>query len=76
MPLLSRNGADITRTFPEITAALPEAIGKRGVVLDGEIVALDEAGVPSFSRLQQRWPQEPPPDTRITESGARSVLRA
>jgi bifunctional non-homologous end joining protein LigD len=24
--LLSRNGADITRTFPEITAALPEAI--------------------------------------------------
>jgi ATP-dependent DNA ligase len=26
--LLSRNGADITRTFPEITAALPAAVGK------------------------------------------------
>ena len=75
MTLLSRNGADITRTFPEITAALPEAVGKRSVVLDGEIVALDEAGAPSFSRLQQRWPQEPAPDIRITESGARSVLR-
>jgi len=55
--ILSRNGADITRTFPEITAALPAVLGNRSVVLDGEIVALDEAGVPSFSRLQRRWPQ-------------------
>lgn len=42
--LFSRNGADITRTFPEITAALPEA-----VILDGEIVALDTDGAPSCS---------------------------
>ncbi len=54
--LLSRNGADITRTFSEIAAALAQACD-RGVVLDGEIVALDEAGVPSFSRLQRRWAQ-------------------
>src|SRR5829696_2186776 len=27
--LLSRNGADITRTFPEITAALSSALGAR-----------------------------------------------
>ncbi|MGY4646533.1 non-homologous end-joining DNA ligase [Mycobacterium sp. URHB0021] len=53
--LLSRNGVDITRTFPEITTAL--ARSDRSLVLDGEIVALDESGVPSFSRLQQRWPQ-------------------
>lgn len=30
------------------------------MVLDGEIVALDTADVPSFSRLQRRWPAEPP----------------
>jgi hypothetical protein len=35
--LLSRNGADITATFPEITAALPSALSNRRVVLDGEI---------------------------------------
>lgn len=54
--LLSRNGANITRTFPEISEALT-SLSRRDLVLDGEIVALDEAGAPSFSRLQQRWPQ-------------------
>ena len=55
--LFSRNGADITRTFPELTAALPKVLRGRSAVLDGEIVALDKTGVPSFSRLQQRWLQ-------------------
>ena len=63
--LLSRNGADITRTFPEITAALPAAVGGRRVVLDGEIVALDKAGAPSFERLQRRWPQNRRPTTQL-----------
>jgi ATP-dependent DNA ligase len=27
------------------------------VILDGEIVALDDDGVPCFSRLQRHWPQ-------------------
>src|SRR3954453_7477586 len=45
--LLSRNGADITRTFPDITSALPNACNRR-VILEGEIVALDKSGVPSF----------------------------
>lgn len=53
--LWSRNGANITRTFPEISSSLA-SYGQR-LILDGEIVALDEAGVPSFSRLQRRWPQ-------------------
>ena len=34
--LLSRNPADITRTFPEITEALPGAVAGRQMVLDGE----------------------------------------
>ena len=63
--LPSRNGADITLTFPEITAALPSALGNRSVVLDGEIVALDESGVPSFSRLQRRWPQNRRPSAEL-----------
>jgi bifunctional non-homologous end joining protein LigD len=50
--LESRNLRDITVSYPELQAlgpALPEPI-----VLDGEIVALDERGVPSFQRLQER----------------------
>ncbi|MCV7240574.1 non-homologous end-joining DNA ligase [Mycolicibacterium celeriflavum] len=60
--LWSRSGAAFTRTFAEIATAL--STGNRRLVLDGEIVALDEIGVPSFSRLQRRWPQNrrPTPD--------------
>jgi len=49
--LWSRNRANMSLTFPDLTAALATA-GRR-MVLDGEIVALDETGVRSFSRLQQ-----------------------
>lgn len=63
--LLSRNGADITHTFPEITAALPAAVEHRRAVLDGEIVALDNSGAPSFSRLQRRWPQNRRPSAEL-----------
>ncbi len=53
--LMSRNLKDITRQYPEL-AALAKTIGNKhkGVVLDGEIVAFDPAGLPSFSRLQHR----------------------
>lgn len=63
--LLSRNGADITHTFPEIAAALPATALGRPVVLDGEIVALDAKGVPSFGRLQRRWPQNRRPSAAL-----------
>lgn len=52
----SRNGADVSLTFPEM-ASVGQAVGGRSVVLDGEIVALDAQGRPSFTRLQRRWPQ-------------------
>src|SRR5690348_14346026 len=51
--LLSRSRADITCTFPEVTAALPLKPSDQRLVLDGEIVALGNDGVPSFSRLQR-----------------------
>lgn len=47
----SRNGNDVTASYPDLL--LHETLD-RDVVLDGEIVALDASGVPSFSRLQQR----------------------
>ncbi len=51
--LLSRNGNDLSSGFPEVIRALA-ALPCNRVLLDGEIVALDEAGRPSFQRLQQR----------------------
>ena len=50
---MSRNDRDITGSFPEI-AARAAALGIGPVILDGEIVALDQNGVPSFSILANR----------------------
>lgn len=58
--LYSRNGNDISRSFPEIVNALTEVLDGRDTVLDGEIVALDDRGIPSFSRLQQRMHVQKP----------------
>lgn len=58
--LWSRNGNAITRSFPEIVDALTAQLGNREVVLDGEIVALDARGVPSFSLLQRRMHVQAP----------------
>ena len=51
--LRARSGRDITAQYPALVRALagqPVA----SAVLDGEIVTLDERGVPSFELLQQR----------------------
>ncbi|MGI9603719.1 MAG: non-homologous end-joining DNA ligase [Acidimicrobiales bacterium] len=50
--LRSANEIDISHRFPELEN-LHEALGATAV-LDGEVVALDEHGHPSFSRLQHR----------------------
>jgi bifunctional non-homologous end joining protein LigD len=51
--LESRNLNDVTRQYPE-AAAVATALAKRSAVLDGEVVAFDEHGRPSFERLQGR----------------------
>jgi bifunctional non-homologous end joining protein LigD len=51
--LLSRNGNELTEAFRDVAAAVAELPGG-DLVLDGEVVALDEKGRPSFQRLQQR----------------------
>jgi len=51
--LKSRRGLDLTAFFPELTEELAtQAIGQ--MILDGEIVALDASGRPSFNALQNR----------------------
>jgi bifunctional non-homologous end joining protein LigD len=50
---LSRNDRDVTSSYPELRA-MAESLGSRQVVLDGEIVAMDENGKPSFETLQTR----------------------
>src|SRR5438477_246437 len=49
--LQSRRGLDLTPFFPEITAELAAQPAGQ-MILDGEIVALDGAGRPSFNALQ------------------------
>lgn len=51
--LRARSGTDITARYPELTG-LDAGLGPVPAVVDGEIVALDRAGRPSFTRLQNR----------------------
>lgn len=53
LELTGRNGTDFTPRYPEI-GEMALALGSRRLVLDGEVVAFDEAGRPSFERLQSR----------------------
>lgn len=48
-----RSLRDTTGTYPEITRALSSLAATRAVV-DGEIIAFDDAGLPSFQRLGRR----------------------
>ena len=56
MRLESRNLNELTAQYPELRG-LVRALGAHEVVLDGEIVAFDDEGRPSFERLQQRMHQ-------------------
>jgi len=51
--MLSRNGNSMDQQYPELSI-LPHHVKARSAILDGEIVALDERGAPSFARLQHR----------------------
>ncbi len=50
--MLSRNGIDITDKFPQIVDQLTKLT--TNMIIDGEIVAINDKGVPSFELLQAR----------------------
>jgi bifunctional non-homologous end joining protein LigD len=62
--LYGRSGQDTTSRYPEIVRAL-RALPVDRFVLDGEIVALDDAGRPSFQRLQPRMALTDPRDIEL-----------
>jgi bifunctional non-homologous end joining protein LigD len=49
--ILSRNQKDLGKKFPEITSSIA-TLDVHDAILDGEIVALDDRGRPSFQLLQ------------------------
>lgn len=59
--LWSRSGREVTTSFPELE---PLAEVAPRAVLDGEVVAIDDDGRPSFARLQQRFGVEDPAEAR------------
>jgi DNA ligase D-like protein (predicted polymerase)/DNA ligase D-like protein (predicted ligase)/DNA ligase D-like protein (predicted 3'-phosphoesterase) len=53
LTLRSRSGRDVTAEFPQL-GLLAADLADHHVLLDGEIVALDDSGVPSFGAMQNR----------------------
>lgn len=62
--LYGRSGQDTTSRYPEVVRAL-RALPVDRFVIDGEIVALDDAGRPSFQRLQPRMALTDPRDIEM-----------
>lgn len=53
LSIRSRRGRDVTAEYPQFQA-LAADLADHHVILDGEAVALDESGVPSFTEMQNR----------------------
>ena len=54
--LQSSNSIDVTAKYPEL-AGLASAVNAESAIIDGELVALDSEGRPSFSLMQQHSTQ-------------------
>jgi bifunctional non-homologous end joining protein LigD len=63
----SRKSNDLTATYPHVVAAAL-ALNAQSAVLDGEIVALDKQGRPSFQAIQHRASERTPPSTTASTS--------
>jgi bifunctional non-homologous end joining protein LigD len=53
MCLQSRSGRDVTGEYPQLQK-VADALEDHQVILDGEVVALDSRGLPSFHEMQNR----------------------
>ncbi len=65
--LVYRSGRVMSATYPEVVRAV-RALATDRVVLDGEVVAFDDAGRPSFHRLGRRMHLTRPHDVRFAAS--------
>ena len=52
--LQSSNGNGATNSFPELEALSELLVGFDSLILDGEVVAMNDTGIPDFGRLQHR----------------------
>ena len=71
--LFSRNGNDLTKQYPSIVSSLSKQ-PLSDAVLDGEIVAFNEEGHPSFHTLQQRMHLTNEKDIAVAETQVPAVL--
>ena len=55
--ITTRGNKDITEAFHDVAASLLEGVEGDGVVLDGELIAMDDEGVPRLHRVMERWHQ-------------------
>jgi bifunctional non-homologous end joining protein LigD len=70
--LRSRRGLDLTPAFPQIATEL--AGQSADMILDGEVLALDSAGRPSFNALQNRAQLKTPREIAAAERNTPAVL--
>ena len=73
--LVSRSQNDLTAQFPDL-GTLPQFVKAENAILDGEIVALDEEGRPSFSLMQQRTGFQPGKHRLPRREGVRVIYYA
>ena len=71
--LQSRRGIDLTALFPEVVAELKQQCID-SMILDGEIVALDETGKPSFNALQNRAQTKNPQELKKAQRESPVIL--
>jgi bifunctional non-homologous end joining protein LigD len=74
LALYSRNDRDITATYPEIAGLPLGGPADNGLVVDGELVALDERGRPDFELLQERMQLRGPSARVVASVPVRYVL--
>ena len=71
--VVGRRGIDATSRYPELQT-LADLLPDQTAVIDGEVVAFDSEGRPSFERLQARM-HIGPPQHPADPPGARALRR-
>ncbi|HEV8695640.1 MAG TPA: DNA polymerase ligase N-terminal domain-containing protein, partial [Lysobacter sp.] len=73
--LRSRRGLELAGTFPKLAQELRQQAAA-GMILDGEIVAFDSEGKPSFNALQNRFPLKTERDIAAADRNTPTVFFA